>query len=87
MLKRDLIELCEIRFCHKYPGGRVLASSTISKLVNSAGSFLDKKYTRQNAVLSGGNVSEIWSQIGTFTSQIPGMIVSRGTDFENKCGE
>jgi hypothetical protein len=41
-------------FCHRYPGVRIPASSTILRLVKkvcSTGSFLDKKYTKQNAVL------------------------------------
>jgi hypothetical protein len=43
------------RFCRRYPGVRIPASSMILRLVKkvrSTGSFLDKKYIRQNAVLT-----------------------------------
>jgi hypothetical protein len=45
---------CKRRFHHKYPGVEVLTLSAIFKLVktvHSTRSFLDKKYTRQYAVL------------------------------------
>jgi ferritin len=42
-------------YCHKYPGIHAPASLKIFKSVreaHSTGSFLDKKYTRHNAVLT-----------------------------------
>jgi hypothetical protein len=49
------MKLCKRQFCSKYPGVRVPVSSTIFKLerkVHSPGPVLDKKHTRQNAVLT-----------------------------------
>jgi hypothetical protein len=57
-VRNKFYKFCKSEFCHKYHkyhGIRVLASSAISKLVkkvSSTESFLDKKYTRQNTVLS-----------------------------------
>jgi hypothetical protein len=54
-VKKKSYKLCKTRFRHRYPGVRIPASSTILRLVRkvrSTGSFLDKKNTRQNAVLT-----------------------------------
>lgn len=53
---------CKIRFCCKYPAVGVPVSSVIFKLVKkvqSAGSFLDKEFARQNAVLTEENMTEL----------------------------
>jgi hypothetical protein len=54
------------RFRRRYPGVCIPASSTILRLVKtvrSTGSFLDKKYTRQNAVLTEETLDEIGSRL------------------------
>jgi hypothetical protein len=54
------------RFRHRYPGVRIPASSTILRLVKkvcSTGSFLDEKYTRQNAVLTEETLDEIGARL------------------------
>jgi hypothetical protein len=53
-MKNISYKSCKRRFCHKHPGEKVAASSTtfeLVKKVRSTGSFLHKKYNRQNAVL------------------------------------
>jgi hypothetical protein len=47
-VKKKSYKSCKRRLCHRYPGVRIPASSTILRLVKkvrSTGSFLDKKYT------------------------------------------
>jgi hypothetical protein len=54
-VKKKSYKLCKRRFCRRYPGVHIPASSTILRLVKkvcSTGSFLYKKYTRQTAVLT-----------------------------------
>jgi hypothetical protein len=54
------------RFRHRYPGVRIPASSMILRLVKkvrSTGSFLNKKYTRQNAVLNEEMLDEIGARL------------------------
>jgi hypothetical protein len=54
------------RFHHRYPGVRIPASSTILRLVKkvcSTGSLLDKKYTRQNAVLTEETLDETGAKL------------------------
>jgi hypothetical protein len=61
-VKKKSCKSCKRRFRRRYPGVRIPASSTILRLVrkvHSAGSFLDKKYTRQNAVLTKETLDEI----------------------------
>jgi hypothetical protein len=58
-VKKNSYKSCERRFRRRYPGVRIPTSSTILRLVKkvrSTGSFLDKKYTRQNAVLKLGSI-------------------------------
>jgi hypothetical protein len=74
-------ESCHFHNDYKYPAVHVTALPTILKLLNIshlAGSVLDEKHVRQNAVLRG-NFWWCWSWIKTFTSQILGMISSAGT--------
>jgi hypothetical protein len=57
---------CKSRFHHRYPGVRIPASSAILRLVkkvHSTGSFLDRKYTRQNAVLTEETLDEIEAKL------------------------
>jgi hypothetical protein len=66
MWKRNPIHCEKRRFRHRYPGVRTPASSTILSLVKkvrSTGSFLDKKYTRQNAVLTEETPDEIGARL------------------------
>jgi hypothetical protein len=54
-VKKKSYKLCTRRFRRRYPGVHIPATSTILrlvKIVHSTGSFLDKKYIRQNAVLT-----------------------------------
>jgi hypothetical protein len=54
------------RFRHRYPGVHIPASSMILRLVKkvcSTGSFLYKKYTRQNAVLTEETPDEIGARL------------------------
>jgi hypothetical protein len=54
------------RFRRRYPGVRIPASSTTLRLVKkvrSTGSFLDKKCTRQNAVLTEETFDEIGARL------------------------
>jgi hypothetical protein len=65
-VKKKSYKSCKRRFCHRYPGVCIPASSTILRLVKkvcSTGSFLDKKYTRQNAVLSEETLDEIGARL------------------------
>jgi hypothetical protein len=65
-VKKKSYKLCKRRFCHRYPGVRIPASSTILRLVKkvcSIGSFLDKKYTRQNAVLTEEMLDKIGARL------------------------
>jgi hypothetical protein len=53
-VKKKFYKSCK-RSRRRYPGVRIPASSTILRLVKkvrSTGSFLDKKYTRHNAVVT-----------------------------------
>jgi hypothetical protein len=66
MWKRNPINRVKRRFRSRYPGVRIPASSTILRLVKkvrSTGSFLDKKYTRQNAVLTDETLDEIGARL------------------------
>jgi hypothetical protein len=61
-VKKKSYKSSKRRFRHRYPGVRIPASSTILRLVkkvHSTGSFLGKKYTRQNAVLTEETLDEI----------------------------
>jgi hypothetical protein len=61
-VKKKSYKSCKRRFPRRYPGVCITASSTILSLVKkllSTGSFLDKKYTRQNAVLTEETLDEI----------------------------
>jgi hypothetical protein len=61
-VKKKSYKSCKRRFRRRYPGVRIPASSTILRLVKkvpSTGPFLDKKYTRQNAVLTEETLDEI----------------------------
>jgi hypothetical protein len=62
MWKRNPINSVKEGFAGRYPGVRIPASSTILilvKKVRPTGSFLDKKYTRQNAVLTEETLDKI----------------------------
>jgi hypothetical protein len=53
-------------FRRRYPGVRIPASSTILRLlkkVRLTGSFLDNKYTRQNAMLTEETIDEIGAKL------------------------
>jgi hypothetical protein len=61
-VKKKSYKSCKRRFRRRYPGVRIPASLMIFRLVKkvrSTGSFLDKKYTRQNAVLTEETLDEI----------------------------
>jgi hypothetical protein len=65
-VKKKSYRSCKRRFCHRYPDVRIPASSTILRLVKkvrSSRSFLDKKYTRQNAVLTEEMLDEIGARL------------------------
>jgi hypothetical protein len=65
-VKKESCKSCKRRFCHRYPGVRTPASSTILRLVKkvrSTGSLLDKKYTRQNAVLTEETLDETGARL------------------------
>jgi hypothetical protein len=65
-MKKKSYKSCERRFRHRYPGVRIPASSTILRLVKkvrSTGSFLDKKYTTQNAVLTEETLDETGARL------------------------
>jgi transposase len=65
-VKKKSNKSCSRRFRRRYPGVRIAASSTILRLVKkvrSTGSFLDKKYTRQNAVLTEETLDEIRTRL------------------------
>jgi hypothetical protein len=65
-VKKKSYKSCKRRVHHRYPGVRIPASSTILRLVKkvrSTGSFLDKKYTRQNAVLTKETLDEIEARL------------------------
>jgi transposase len=65
-VKNKSYKSCKRRFHRRYPGVRIPASSTILRLVKkvrSTGSFLDKKYTRQNAVLTDETLDEIGARL------------------------
>jgi hypothetical protein len=67
-VKKKSYKLCKRRFRHRYPGVRIPASATILRLVKkvrSTGSFLDKKYTRQNAVLTKEMLDEIGARLAS----------------------
>jgi inhibitor of nuclear factor kappa-B kinase subunit alpha len=75
-VKRKSYKSCKRRFLRKYPGVRVPASSTIFKLVKkvrSTGSVLDKKYSRQNAVLT----EEVLDEIGARLEHSPPKSLAR----------
>jgi hypothetical protein len=66
MWKINPINRVKRRLRHRYPGVRIPASSTILRLVKkvrSTGSFLDTKYTRQNAVLTEEMLDEIGARL------------------------
>jgi hypothetical protein len=66
-VKNKSYKACKRRFRRRYPGVRIPASSTIlrlvKKVVRSTGYFLDKKYTRQNAVLTEETLDEIGARL------------------------
>jgi hypothetical protein len=65
-VKKKSYKSCERKFRRRYPGVRIPASSTILRLVkkvHSTGSFLDKKYTRQNAVLTEETPDKIGARL------------------------
>jgi hypothetical protein len=65
-MKKKCYKSCKRRFRCWDPGVRIPASSTILilvKKVHSTGSFLDKKYTRQNAVLTEETLDEIGARL------------------------
>jgi hypothetical protein len=65
-VKNTTFKLGKRRFCLKCPGIQIPASSLVFKLVkkmHSASCLLDKKYTRQNAVLSEEELDEIEARI------------------------
>jgi hypothetical protein len=81
-VKKKSYKSCKRRFRCRYPGVRILASSTILRLVKkvrSTGSFLYKKYTRQNAVLTEKTLDETGARL----EHSPRTISSTGASFEN----
>jgi hypothetical protein len=65
-VKKKSYKSCKRRFRRRYPGDRIPASSTILRLVKKVrltGSFLDKKYTRQNAELTEETLDEIGARL------------------------
>jgi hypothetical protein len=65
-VKKKSYKSCKRRFRRRYPCVHIRASSTILRLVKkvcSAGSFLDKKYTRQNAVPTEETLHEIGARL------------------------
>jgi hypothetical protein len=65
-VKKKSYKSCKRRFRRRYPGVRIPDSSTILRFVKkvlSTGSFLDKKYTRQNAVLTEETLDEIGARL------------------------
>jgi hypothetical protein len=65
-VKKKSYESCKRKFRRRYPGVRIPASSTILRLVKkvrSTGSLLDKKYTRQNAVLTEETLDKIGARL------------------------
>jgi hypothetical protein len=65
-VKKKSYKLRKRRFRHRYPGVRIPASSTILRLVKkvrSTGSFLGKKYTRQNTVLTEETLDETGARL------------------------
>jgi hypothetical protein len=65
-VKKKSYKSCKRWFRRRYPGVRIPASSTILRLVEkvrSTGSFLDKKCTRQNAVLTEETLDEIGARL------------------------
>jgi hypothetical protein len=65
-VKKKFYKSWKRRFRHRYPGVRIPPSSTILRLVKkvrSTGSFLDKKYTRQNAVLTEETLDKIGARL------------------------
>jgi hypothetical protein len=65
-MKKKSYKACRSRFRRRYPGVRIPASSTILRLVRkvrSTGSFVDKKYARQNAVLTEETLGEVGARL------------------------
>jgi hypothetical protein len=65
-VKKKSYKSCKGRCCHRYPGVRMPTPSTILRLVkkvHSTGSFLDKKYNGQNAVLTEETPDEIGARL------------------------
>jgi hypothetical protein len=65
-LKKKSYKSWKRRFRRRYPGVRIPASSTILRLmikVLSTGSFLDKKYTIQNDVLTEETLNETGARL------------------------
>jgi hypothetical protein len=65
-VKKKFYKSCKRMFRRRYLGVRSPASSTILRLakkVRSSGSFLDKKYTRQNAMLTEEMLDEIGASL------------------------
>jgi hypothetical protein len=65
-VKKKSYKSCKRRFRRRYPGVRILASPKILRLVKkecSTGSFLDKKYTRKNVVLTEETLDETGARL------------------------
>jgi hypothetical protein len=65
-LKNKSYKSSKRRFHPRYPVVRIPASSTILRLIKKArsnGSFIDKKYTRHNAVLTEEMLDEIGARL------------------------
>jgi hypothetical protein len=65
-VKKKSYKSCKRRFRRRYPGVLIPASSTILRLVKkvrSTGSFLDKKCTRQNSVLTEETLDETGARL------------------------
>jgi hypothetical protein len=65
-VKKKSYKSCKRRFHRRYPGVCIPASSAILRLVKkvrSAGSFVNKKYTRQNAMLTEETLDEIGARL------------------------
>jgi hypothetical protein len=65
-VKNKSYELCKRRFHREYAGVRVPASSTNFELVRKVrptGYFLEKKYSRQNAVLTDEMLDKIGARL------------------------
>jgi hypothetical protein len=65
-VKKKSYKSCKGKFRRRYPGVHIPASSTIFRLVKKVRStwvFSDKKYTRQNAVLTEETLDETGTRL------------------------